>query len=217
MALELIVLDCDGVILESVDVKTRAFGRLFEEHGPRSVQRFVDYHLAHGGVSRFEKFAWYFREVLGREITEAQSRELGERFTRYCYEGVVAAPFVPGALEFLEVFHRVLPLCVASGTPHGELTEIFKARDLLRYFQTVRGTPPGKTGLLAGIVRDSGVAPEAVLMVGDSSTDQEAAEAVGTLFYGRGLEFEGSSWPWGADLTGLGAHVRALLPGPNPS
>ena len=33
MALSLIVFDCDGVLLESVDVKTRAFARIGEEYG----------------------------------------------------------------------------------------------------------------------------------------------------------------------------------------
>ncbi len=214
MSLELIVLDCDGVILESVEVKTQAFARLFKAHGPESVQWFVEFHQAHGGVSRFEKFAWYYREVLGREITVEESHELGERFTRYCLEGVLAAPFVPGAREFIQTYHQVLPLCVASGTPHEELTEIFRARDLHGYFRTVRGTPPGKTELLAGIVRDFGVEPGTVLMVGDSSTDLQAAQAVGTLFYGRGREFADSAWPWGLDLTGLGAHVDLLRQGP---
>ena len=34
MKLECLVFDCDGVILDSVPVKTRAFGRLAEPFGP---------------------------------------------------------------------------------------------------------------------------------------------------------------------------------------
>ena len=35
MALSLIVFDCDGVILESVDAKTKAFGQVAEPLGAR--------------------------------------------------------------------------------------------------------------------------------------------------------------------------------------
>ena len=59
MSLDCIVFDCDGVIMESVECKTRAFGRTVENHGPEAVAQLVEYHLAHGGVSRFEKFRWF--------------------------------------------------------------------------------------------------------------------------------------------------------------
>jgi phosphoglycolate phosphatase-like HAD superfamily hydrolase len=46
-------------------------------------------------------------------------------------------------------------------------------------------------------------------MVGDSSTDMEAAENVGTLFYGRGERFADAKWPWGSDLQGLADYVAS--------
>ena len=50
-------------------------------------------------------------------------------------------------------------------------------------------------------------------MVGDASTDRDAAEEVGTQFYGRGpaLRNDGT-FPWEENLEGLsswiGSHVR---------
>ena len=44
-------------------------------------------------------------------------------------------------------------------------------------------------------------------MVGDASTDRNAAEEVGTLFYGTGPELRGGDFPWGPDLTGLDAWI----------
>jgi beta-phosphoglucomutase-like phosphatase (HAD superfamily) len=94
--LEVVVLDCDGVILESVAVKTEAFGKLFQEHGPEASKKMVAYHLAHGGVSRFEKFAWFYQEVLGRALVDSDRHRLNKRFTDLCLEGVLNASFVPG-------------------------------------------------------------------------------------------------------------------------
>lgn len=52
------------------------------------------------------------------------------------------------------------------------------------------GTPPAKAELLKGIVRKERIDPADAVMVGDATTDSDAAEAAETLFYGRGPFFE---------------------------
>ena len=51
-----IIFDFDGVIAESVNVKTEAFASLYEPYGKDVVNKVEQHHLANGGVSRFEKF-----------------------------------------------------------------------------------------------------------------------------------------------------------------
>ena len=63
--------------------------------------------------------------------------------------------------------------------------------------------------LLAQIVNRQKLDPADVLMVGDAPTDRDAAETVGTLFYGVGPELKGGSFPWGEDLTGLNVWIAA--------
>ena len=203
MRLECLVFDCDGVLLDSVPVKTRAFARLAEPFGPEARDRFVMYHSVHGGVSRYRKFAWFFQEVLGREISQKESEEWGRRFADYALDEVRRCPLIPGALETLERWHGVLPLYVCSGAPQEELSVVLRERGLDRYFAAIYGSPPAKARLLAQVVREAGVIPEAALMVGDAVTDRNAAEEVGTLFYGVGEGLKGGPFPWGADLTGL--------------
>ena len=205
---KLIVLDCDGVILECVDAKTRAFGKLVERYGALAKQKMIDYHLAHGGVSRFLKFEWFYREVLGREITRQENEELGRLFTQYCFDEVMNSSFVPGVMEFISSYYQKIPLYIASGTPHEELTKVIKERNLMHFFKGVYGSPTTKKEILSNIVREEGVLSNETLMVGDSSTDLEAAVSVGTLFYGRGAGFSNSKWPWAEDLTGLSAYIR---------
>jgi len=203
-----VALDCDGVILESVEAKTRAFGALFAEHGPEASAFMVRWHLEHGGVSRYRKFAHFYRERLGREITPEESADLDRRFSDLCLAEVLASPMVPGALEFLKEWDARLPLYVVSGAPEGELREIFARRGLTGHFRAVYGSPAAKPEILARILTEEGLPPRRLLMVGDSGTDRDAAAAVGALFYGRG-EFPGH--PWTPDLFGLGPFVAGLL------
>jgi phosphoglycolate phosphatase-like HAD superfamily hydrolase len=205
-----LVFDCDGVILESVPVKTRAFARVAEPFGPEAVDRLLMYHRAHGGVSRYTKFAWLYREVLGREIRQEELEELGRRFAEIAYEEVCRCDLVPGVEDVLTRWHGRIPLYVCSGAPHEELNSILQGRGLHHYFAGVHGSPPAKTELLRDILRRAGVDPATAVMVGDSVTDLDAAEAVGTLFYGRGSELKGGSFSWGEDLTGLSAWLESL-------
>lgn len=46
------------------------------------------YHMTHGGVSRYRKFAWFFSEILGREITPQESEEWESVFASYSLEEV---------------------------------------------------------------------------------------------------------------------------------
>src|ERR1700759_4845793 len=96
-----VVLDFDGVILDSGGVKTNAFARLFADKGPAVVQQVVDHHLMHGGISRFRKFEYIYSSILGTALTAEESDRLGARFTELAFDEILKAPAIPGAMEFL--------------------------------------------------------------------------------------------------------------------
>ncbi|CAK7054062.1 MAG: Phosphoglycolate phosphatase [Desulfovibrio sp.] len=210
MPLSCIVFDCDGVILESVDAKNIAFGKVCDEFAPAHTKAFVDYVTLHGGVSRYEKFAWLVQRAEHRAATDDDVRVMAEKFHAYCIEAVLAAPLVPGFRETADRWLGKVPMYVASGTPHYELVEIIERHKLARYFKGVLGTPPAKASLLLSCVRDANARPEHCVMVGDSKTDLDAALVVGTKFYGRGAYFMDKPYPYGPDLKGLNAFLEDM-------
>ncbi|MBQ9407662.1 MAG: HAD family hydrolase [Desulfovibrio sp.] len=209
MALQCLVFDCDGVILDSVPVKTRAFARVAEPFGAEARDRLLMYHKIHGGVSRYQKFAWLYEHVLGRTITPEESRRMGALFAEYVWEELRVCPLIPGIQEVLDGWRGRLPLFVCSGAPQEELVSVLQLRGLDGYFSGIYGSPPAKAAVLARIVREQGLDPADVLMVGDAPTDRDAAEDVGTQFYGVGSILQGGDIPWGQDLTGLNAWIGA--------
>ena len=54
-----IIFDFDGVIAESIQMKTDAFATLYSDNGADIVQRVVSHHEANGGMSRFDKIKYY--------------------------------------------------------------------------------------------------------------------------------------------------------------
>jgi phosphoglycolate phosphatase-like HAD superfamily hydrolase len=204
--IDAVVFDCDGVLLDSMLVKTEAFGELFRAWGDEAAEMMVRYHVDNGGMGRYEKFKYFFRHYLNRDASDRDIKDLDGRYRELALEKVLASPFVPGALEFISTYGEKLPLAVASGTPQQELEDVLKARDIAQHFQRICGTPPPKDVSLAHFVRDSSLDKGRVLMIGDSTTDREAAEIVGTPFLGIG-EATGAE-DWIPDLTGLEAYLR---------
>ena len=65
--IDAIFFDFDGVILESVDIKGWAFGKLFESY-PEHVDEIVAFHFANGGMSRFDKFRYIYKNILNKKM-----------------------------------------------------------------------------------------------------------------------------------------------------
>ncbi len=179
-----VIFDFDGVIADSVDVKTRAFEALYADDGPEIVAAVRDYHLAHGGVSRFEKLKYYQRELVGRPHDETAVAVLADQFASEVKHRVIAAPEIAGAGEALDALKDEADLYVASGTPEVELVEIVRARGLELHFCAVRGSPIRKTRLIREICAHAGAPVERAVMIGDASTDYEAALESGARFIG---------------------------------
>ena len=88
--------DFDGVILDSVDVKTRAFATMLRPYGPEIERAVVDYHLANGGLSRFKKFEYYYEALLKKSIGDEELESLGQEFNKLSMQGVLDSPFIDG-------------------------------------------------------------------------------------------------------------------------
>jgi phosphoglycolate phosphatase-like HAD superfamily hydrolase len=195
-----IVFDFDGVILESMDVKTRAFRELFADY-PLHQDKIVQYHLENGGISRFEKFRIIYRDILCLPLPENEFERLSREFSQLVLCHVLHCPFVPGALEFLEKYSLKYDLFVASGTPEEELTGIIRERNLSAFFRQAFGSPRKKGPILKHIMTTYNYAPDEMIFVGDSKSDYSAALEVSVPFVGRVPPGEQNPFPEKGSLT----------------
>lgn len=210
-----IIFDFDGVILESTDIKTRAFRELFSPY-PDQLEAIVAYHEANAGISRFRKFRHIHEHILERPFDAEEERALGERFSDLVVEEVIRCPFVPGALELLKAYIKECPLFLASGTPEGELRRLVEARNLTAFFRSVYGSPKGKPAIIEEILDITAKPKTSLVFVGDGMSDYEAAKAAGVAFVGRGRPgrrhpFEGLGVPVVEDLFGLDRYLGGRL------
>lgn len=209
-----IVFDFDGVLVESVDIKTKAFAHLFMEYGSDIVEKVVEYHLSNGGVSRFDKFKYYYQELLHKPLNEEASIYLSKRFSDFVVEQVIQAPMVSGAGDFLDKHHDLFDLFVVSATPQEEIEHIVKQRSMDKYFKKVFGSPREKHILVSNILKDWEYKSSQTIVIGDAMSDYQAADKTGCHFAGRVMPGSDSPFPQGTrtieDITSLSSIINTL-------
>ena len=183
--IRIIVLDFDGVIIESNDAKTEAFRHVFARF-PEHLDAMMSFHFENISLSRFDKFRYLVRERLGRGDDPELLGELAASFTEFASARLVKVPFVRGALEFLREFASRVPLYLASVTPEKDLLATVEARRIGEFFRGLYGCPPWtKAGAVGdAIARENSTTGETIL-VGDSPGDLRAAMEAGVEFVGR--------------------------------
>jgi beta-phosphoglucomutase-like phosphatase (HAD superfamily) len=174
--------DFDGVLADSLEVKTRAFAKLFEPHGPEVVRKVIDHHRRHGGMTRVEKFHHYHSKYLDKNLNDGEMADLCRRFSELVVDEVVAAPEIRGAGEFLNRWCTQLPCFVISATPEDEIREIVQRRGMAGYFREVLGAPADKKQNLKLLVDKYGFSPSKCCLFGDAASDYQAARSCGTYF-----------------------------------
>ena len=173
--IKVIFFDFDGVIVESVDIKTNAFAKLFEREGDNIIKKVVKYHLENTGVSRYEKFRYIYDEILKRPLNDSEFNVLCSKFATLVVDNVLKAPYVKGAKEFLENYALKYECFVTSATPQRELKDIIQKRDLNRFFKSIYGAPTKKSDAVRDVLVREKIDNNVAVYVGDALSDYKAA------------------------------------------
>lgn len=180
-----ILFDFDGVLAECMEVKTEAFAQMFKPYGEEIVKKVVDHHLRYGGISRYKKIEFFYREYLNKEISNDELNELAKIFSDFVVAKVIESNWVKGAKEFLEKYYKNIDMFIISGTPQEELKLIVKKRGMKKYFKGVYGSPDTKPTIVKKIITENEYNFEKLLYIGDSLSDYYDAKEVGIKFIGR--------------------------------
>ncbi len=212
--IKLIFFDFDGVIVESVSIKTNAFAKLFEDECDVVVKQITDYHIANTGISRFDKIKYIYNNFLNRAISDEHFDFLCNKFADLVVENVINAPYVIGALEFLERYSSVYTCFVVSATPHDELCQIIKQRKLTYHFKGIYGAPQKKADIVRGILLNETVESYNALYIGDAISDYNAAKENKVKFIARIIDnesvFDGVDCIKISDLRQLNSIIRDI-------
>ena len=170
-----IFFDFDGVIAESVSAKTDAFREMYAPYGKVIANEVVEYHINHGGVSRFEKFKYWEKKFFNKDISEDRVDELAKQFSNLVLNKVIVSDEVPGVNAFIKKYSKELNFWIITGTPTSEIEIVVDKRGLINYFLGIHGSPKNKRFWTEYLLKKHHLKREETLFIGDATTDLDAA------------------------------------------
>jgi HAD superfamily hydrolase (TIGR01509 family) len=179
---DLVIFDCDGVLVDSEPIVNRVFADLLNEHGANVTldymfEHFVGYSMAH--CMRL------VRDLLGREPPPDFEDTHRERTRTALSTGLTAVPGVADVLARL-----TLPFCVASSGDHDKMRTTLGLTGLLPRFEgrlfSVTEVPRGKPfpDVFLHAARSMGARPERTAVVEDTPVGVRAGIAAGMTVFG---------------------------------
>lgn len=180
-----IIFDFDGVVLDSVPVKTEGYRQLFKEFPNDLVQKMVDYHELNGGISRYKKVKYFFNELLNEEISEDKIQEYAIKYSELTKLELTKEKYlIEDTFNYIKSNFNKYNMHVASGADHEDLMFICDKLNLKEYFLSIEGSPKVKSEIVKEILETNNYSLEETILVGDSINDYEAAKLNGIKFYG---------------------------------
>jgi HAD superfamily hydrolase (TIGR01509 family) len=175
--IELVIFDCDGVLVDSEPISTRVLAQVLAEIGLPLSEAATEQQFM--GRSRWESLEW-IKQQLGRPVPESFVANWQSRVFEALRQELKPVPGVHAVLDQLTV-----PSCVASGSDPARIRLSLELTGLLLRFagrifsstEVARGKPAPDLFLFAA--HSLGAAPSACVVVEDSVPGVQAAVAAG--------------------------------------
>ena len=180
-----LIFDFDGVLVESNEIRFDGFRSLFKNYPQGQVERLVQYAKINGGLSRYEKIKYFFKQIRNEPIRDDTVQLLARQYSELVKQKVIDAEPVKGSLEFLSSHKNNYDFAVVSGSDQEELRDVCKARKIDHFFLEILGSPASKESNIALLLSKTGWESEFCLFIGDSVNDFDAARVHGIDFIGR--------------------------------
>ena len=172
-----LVLDMDGVIIDSSQAKSDIFVAVFASRWPDWQDRVKRYNEAHFGVPRARKIRQLLAQIAPDEPVEPLLQTLLDDYARRLEHALTAFPLISGLAEVMH--SRSFDIFVCSAAPMNEIRLILDHHGLFSLVPTIFDGETRKSDALTRIAGDYGAR---CLFVGDAAADQQAAATAGVRF-----------------------------------
>lgn len=170
------IFDCDGVILNSNQLKIDAMEKTLLVLGfsQNEVSKCVNYFRNNFGKSRFHHIKVFIEQYLSQGTngnSNSLESEILRIFSEQCQSLYLEAEITPDFLIFLASVKG--KKYIASGSAQEELRQVFLERKLAYLFDGIYGSPATKAENIFNILTEGG--SNNAVMFGDALSDLEAS------------------------------------------
>jgi HAD superfamily hydrolase (TIGR01549 family) len=187
--LKAILFDFDGVILDSMDVRDSGFRYIFRCFDDDKLEELILYHRKNGGLSRFKKINYFYKEILKKEISSELVNSYAEKYSTIMRKELVNKDKLIGdTIDFIKSSQDLFDFHIVSGSEHTELNYLCTALKIDKYFLSISGSPAPKEELITRTLERYMYKKNEAIVVGDSINDLVAAKRNGLTFIGYNNE-----------------------------
>ncbi len=180
-----ILWDFDGVILNSNDIRDIGFIKTLESFPKEQVDELMKYHHDNGGLSRYNKFRYFFEKIRGETVDDALILEYASRFSQVMLNRLIdESLLIQDSFQFIKENYRSMRMHIVSASDQNELRTICKGLDIDKFFHSIQGSPTTKINNVSSILEENKYKKEATVLIGDSINDYHAASKNGISFIG---------------------------------
>lgn len=184
MMIKHILFDFDGVIIDSMPIKSAGFRKIFEEYDSEAVQSLIDYHNYNGGLSRYVKIKYFFEEILGIPYDEKDIMRYANHFSEVVKEELNNPDhLISEVVQFIREHQKDFTFHIVSGADEKELKYLCEQLNISQYFKSIHGSPVHKNDLVKQVLADNNYLKAETILIGDSINDLEAAQVNEIGFY----------------------------------
>ena len=165
-----LIFDCDGVILNSNQIKSNAFYDVAKQFGDIPARKLLKFHIENGGISRYKKFEYLISNLPNHNRSKKTIDDLCNEFSLRVVESLIEAEINENLLEFVES-NKEKNLLIVSGGDQNELRSVFKKRKLHNLFKGgIYGSPENKIDIFKKLKKNKIITNPAIYF-GDSKYD----------------------------------------------
>ena len=151
------------------------------QYGSKFANALTDYHIKNGGISRYEKFRYFFSEILCQSENDEHIKDLLVFFSQSVEQALLVCDISLG-IDQLRLRTQESKLLVVSGSDQLEIRKIFALRELDNYFDGgIFGSPRSKADILLREISKQNIVAPAVY-IGDSKYDYKVSREAGIDF-----------------------------------
>ena len=190
MSKKAIIFDFDGVLIDSVNIKNKAFKEIVKNKNKTINKKFIQYHYKNLGISRKVKFKNLLKNLLKKKNINQGINFLSKKFNKLIFNKILKKKLNKGVIKFLEKYKKKYIYFISSGTPQDELNLILRKKKIDSYFYKIYGSPDNKHLHIKKIINDYAFSKKNLIFVGDGESDFRAASKSKIKFVQIGNNFK---------------------------
>lgn len=176
--------DLDGTLIDSNQVRTNGFKYIFKSFPENKVSRLIQYHKENGGLSRYHKINYFFKNILDIKIEENNKRDYAIEYSNYMKQYLFNSSLKFSYTDRLLSHFKNYPQVLITASDEVEAKQVCGAIRIDHFFSEIYGSPKTKEQNFQKLKLNMFKDFNELIYIGDTLNDFEVCKKLKIKFVG---------------------------------